>query len=318
MSLLINNPGIQTTVQDLGRRGLGRYGLPACGAMDRLALITGNLLLGNKPDCAALETILHGLKIKALKEATLTITGGDLAPHLNARPVEMWTVFKMNPGDILHLKQTQTGFRAYICIQGGIDAPVYSGSRSVYPRGKMGRILRKGDTVNIFPASITFPLQPVKLPAAFYPDYDRESPIQVLPGPQMDHFSRKGKKTFLNSDYTLTSRIDRQGICLKGPSIKHRKNPGIITDPTPQGAIQVPGDGQPIILLRDAQITGGYAKIGVVTRTDLDRLSQAKPGDKIRFRLIDRNEGLRLWSNSKQKLDKLATFLGRETCSSYY
>lgn len=317
-TFLIDNPGIQTSVQDLGRRGLGRYGLPSCGAMDRLSLIIGNLILGNKPDCAALETVLHGLKIKALYNITLAITGADLSPRLNQRSVPLWTLLNMKPDDVLHFQRRKTGFRAYLCIQGGIDAPIYLGSRSTYPRGGMGRFLAKGDVVTAFPSISTVPRKTTQLPTDFGSYNDQNKPVCVFPGPQLNHFSHRGQDTFLNSSYTVTPRSDRQALCTEGPPIEHDKDPGIITDPTPQGAIQVPGDGQPIILLRDAQVTGGYAKIAVVTKVDLDRLGQTMPGDKLRFRFITQDEGLDLWDQRKQKLDVLAAILGRAPCSEHY
>ena len=143
----------------------------------------------------------------------------------------------------------------------------------------------------------------------YRPDFDRTDPIRVLMGPQDDYFTPLGIDTFLNSTYRITSQCDRQGFRTEGPAIEIAKGPGIISDPIPPGAIQVPGDAKPIILLRDAQVTGGYAKIAVVARVEMDSLGQMMPGDTIRFQSIDRETAVKLLGEEAQRLDKVKELL---------
>jgi biotin-dependent carboxylase-like uncharacterized protein len=303
------NPGIQTTVQDLGRSGLIKYGMPICGAMDQRSFAIGNLLLKNPENAGALETTLQGLKLQALTGVIISITGADLDPWLNDQPAPQWTVFSMKGGDVLHFKRRKKGLRAYVAVRGGFDVPLVLGSRATFVSGRIGAILREGETLSICTPDSQAAEDVLTLPREYRPDFDRADPIRVLMGPQEDYFTPLGIGTFLNSTYRITSQCDRQGFRTEGPAIEIAKGPGIISDPIPPGAIQVPGDGKPIILLRDAQVTGGYAKIAVVARVEMDSLGQIMPGDTIRFQCIDRQTALDLLREEAQRLDKVRELL---------
>ena len=303
------NPGIQTTVQDLGRSGLTKYGIPTSGAMDQCSFVIGNLLLRNHDNAAALETTLHGLKLHALTEVTISITGADLDPWLNDWHAPQWTAFTMKGGDVLHFKRRRKGLRAYVAVRGGFDVPEVLGSRSTFIRGHIGVIIREGETLGICPFNSEVAKNVLTLPREYRPDFDRTDPIRLMIGPQEDYFTPRGIATFLNSTYRITSQCDRQGFRTEGPAIKIAKGPGIISDPIPPGAIQVPGDGKPIILLRDAQVTGGYVKIAIVARVEMDSLGQMMPGDTIHFQCIDRQTALDLLRKEAQRLDKLKELL---------
>jgi len=149
----------------------------------------------------------------------------------------------------------------------------------------------------------------ITLPPECRPDFSCSDPIRVLMGPQEDYFTPRGIATLLNSTYLISPQSDRQACRTEGPAIEIAKGPGIITDPIPPGAVQVPGDGKPIILLRDAQTTGGYAKIATVARVDMDRLGQMMPGDEIRFRRISRQMSIDLLMEEKHRLDELRALL---------
>jgi antagonist of KipI len=305
----IVNPGIQTTIQDLGRSGLIKYGIPISGAMDQRSFMIGNLLLRNPENVAALETAVQGLKLQALTRITISITGADLDPWLNDQPAPQWAAFTMKEGDVLSFRKRKKGLRAYVAVQGGFDVPEVLGSRSTYMRGRIGAMLGGGETLSMCPFDSRGAGNGSTLPEEYRPDFKRTDPIWVIMGPQEDCYTPRGIATFLNSTYRITPQCDRQGFRTEGPTIEMAKGPGIISDPIPLGAIQVPGDGKPIVLLRDAQVTGGYAKIAVVARVEMDSLGQMMPGDPIRFQRIDRETALDLLSEETQRLDRIRDLL---------
>ncbi len=305
----IINPGIQTTIQDLGRSGLMKYGIPPSGAMDQRSFVIGNLLLRNPNTAAALETALQGLKLHALRRVRISITGADLDPWLNDQAAPQWTAFPMKKGDVLHFKKRKKGLRAYVAAQGGFDVPELLGSRSTFVRGRIGTILREGEILNICPSDAEAAGNLLTLPEECRSDFKRTDPIRVLMGPQEDYFTSRGIATLFNSLYRISPQFDRQAFRTEGPAIEIAKGPDIISDPIPRGAIQVTGDGKPVILLRDAQGTGGYAKIAIVARVEMDSLGQMMPGDTVRFQRIDRQTALDLLYEEAQRLEKLREFL---------
>jgi biotin-dependent carboxylase-like uncharacterized protein len=304
------NPGFLTTCQDLGRPDMLKFALPPSGAMDEVSLRLANLLVQNPESAAVLETTAMGLTLKALDPALMAVTGADLKLEVNGKSAPMWSMLQLEEGDVICFRAKINGLRAYLSVAGGFDAPVMLGSRSVYLRGGMGAALKKGERIRSMPHKVPAPQVSRSLPAELQPAMDLTDPIRVLPGPQFDYFTRKGQKTFIESEYSISPISDRQGCRTEGPSIERSRGPDIITDPIPLGSIQVPGNGLPIILLKDAQVTGGYAKIGLVARVDLDRVGQLSPGDKIRFKLIRREEALGLLKNQVQLLEE-----ARETLS---
>jgi biotin-dependent carboxylase-like uncharacterized protein len=278
--------------------------------MDETSLRLANLLLNNSEGAATLETTAMGLTLKSLDQALIAVTGADLGLELNRKSAPMWTVLQLEVGDVVRFKGKKKGLRSYLAVAGGFDAPVILGSRSVYLRGGMGTALKKGDLIRSLPLENQAPQARRSLTDDFQPTLDLTAPIRVLPGPQFDYFTRKGQETFTGSIYIISPISDRQGCRTEGPSIERDRGPDIITDPIPLGSIQVPGDGLPIILLKDAQVTGGYAKIGLVARVDLDRVGQFSPGDNIRFKLIGREEALDLLKSQVQLLAEAREALG--------
>jgi biotin-dependent carboxylase-like uncharacterized protein len=305
----ILNPGIQTTIQDLGRYGLMKYGIPISGAMDQRSFVIANLLLRNPDNAAALETTLQGLKLQALNKVTMSIAGADLDPWLNDRPAPQWTAFTMEEDDVLQFKKREKGLRAYVAVQGGFDVPEVMGSRSTYVRGRIGAILHEGETLGICPIDSEMPKNVLALRREYRPDFNRTDPIRLMLGPQEDYFTPRGIEIFLNSTYRISPQCDRQAFRTEGPAIEIAKGPDIISDSIPLGAVQVTGDGRPVILLRDAQATGGYAKIAVVARVEMDRLGQMMPGDTIRFQRVDRQTALNLLREETQRLNEIRDIL---------
>jgi antagonist of KipI len=286
-----------------------KYGIPPSGAMDQRSFFIANLLLRNPDNAAALETTLQGLKLEALTKIAISITGADLDPLLNEQPAPQWTPFAVKGGDILHFRKRKGGFRAYVAVQGGLDVPEVLGSRSTYIRGRIGAILREGDTLSTCPFISGAWGNGLTLPQEYRPDFDRSDPIRVLMGPQDDYFTPCGIETFLSSAYRISSQCDRQAFRTQGPAIEIAKGPDIISDPIPLGAVQVTGDGRPVILLRDAQATGGYAKIAIVARVEMDFLGQMVPGDTIRFQRIDRQRALDLLHGEAEGLKRIRDLL---------
>jgi biotin-dependent carboxylase-like uncharacterized protein len=288
-------PGILTTIQDLGRYGFSQFGVPPSGALDSFSYRVGNLLAGNRQDEASLETTIMGLKLRTLREVVLAITGGDLFPTLNGEPLEMWRTHLLVEGDIINFKKVRTGCRAYLAASGGLIFPQVMGSRSTYLSGKFGgldgRALKKGDI--LFAPDIRFSLSQLGFwfPGDWIPQFDKEALLRVIPGPQDHHFTEKGFQTLSSSFYRVTPQCDRMGVRLEGSKIERRSEveESIISEGLIAGAIQVPGDGKPIIILTEL-VTGGYTKIATVISTDLSKVAQLKPGDRVRFASVSVEE----------------------------
>jgi antagonist of KipI len=300
-------PGILTTVQDLGRFGFRQAGVPPSGAFDLFSLRVGNLLVGNEEGEAGLETAIMGLKLKAKREVVIAITGGDLFPTLNGESLEMWRSHLLVEGDILAFKRVRQGCRAYLCLGGGVAVPKVMGSKSTFLSGKFGgfegRALKKGDVLHV--ADLPTPLERigVSLPSEWIPVFEKEVTMRVVPGPQDHHFTTIGFQTFRSSFYQVTAKSDRMGIRLEGPKIERRADieESIISESLIPGAIQVPGDGKPMIILNEL-VTGGYAKIATIISTDLPKVAQLKPGDRVRFETLSIEAAHRLLREQEGQL----------------
>ncbi len=287
MRLLVQDAGPMTTVQDLGRPGYLRVGIPDSGPMDREAFVLANRLVGNPDGAAGLECTLIGPRIEFADERVVAITGADMAPTLNDAAAPRWQVFPVKSGDVLRLGPARSGVRAYVAVSGGVDTPPALGSRSTYVRGALGglrgRALRKGDQL---PLGAVRGARVGRVRAGGVPDYSIEPEIRVVLGPQDDRFTKKGIAAFLEGPYEMLPQSDRMGARLKGPFIEHTGGHDIISDGVALGGIQVIGDGQPIVLLVDRQSTGGYTKIATVCSFDIGRIGQVKPGQRLRFRKV--------------------------------
>ena len=282
------DPGPQTTVQDLGRRGYLRYGIPESGPIDRAAFVLANRLVGNPDDAAGLECTLRGPRLEMTSSGTLGATGAEMPLTVNDREAPRWRAVRVRAGDIVRLGQAQSGVRGYLAFAGGVDVPRVLGSRATYLRGQLGgyngRALRKGDELHCGQAQP--PRADRRVRPAAIPRYDAEAVIRVILGPQADRFTRDGIATFLEGPYEMLPQSDRMGARLRGPKITHWRGHDIISDGIPLGGIQVVGDGQPIVLLVDRQSTGGYTKIATVCSFDIARFGQVRPGQRLRFREV--------------------------------
>lgn len=282
-------PGPLVTVQDRGRFGYQRFGVPVSGALDKFSSRIANLLVGNPESAAVLEVTLMRLKLDVISEADVAVCGAEIPVSVNGEPRDNWTSFRVEPGDQVSLKQAKRGLRTYLAVTGGIDVPEVMGSRSTYVGGRLGglegRALAKGDSIRRLEGRRLDSSR--ELPSNFKPTLEKDIELRALPGPQDDFFT-EGLRGFFSSEFTVSGKADRMGYRLEGPAIELREDvpKSIISEPSLPGGIQVPADGQPIILLVE-QTVGGYAKIATVITPDLDRVAQARPGDRVRFTQVD-------------------------------
>jgi antagonist of KipI len=285
-------PGLFTTVQDLGRYGYLKYGIPISGAMDTFSLVVANVLVANNSNDACLEITLFGPELQALAKTQIAITGGDVSPKINGQNVPAWQTLEVKKGDVISLGKVEGGCRAYLSVRGGINTPLVLGSRATYVRGGFGGIngrqLKTGDVIEGFDAP-PFNAE-YSMPADLVPQFTDQFKVHVILGPQADMFTEKGINTFLSSPYKVTSEADRMGYRLEGLTIEHKAKADIVSDALLPGAIQVPKNGKPITIMRDAQTTGGYPKIAVTIIPDVSLLGQAKPNDIIEFSKITMSE----------------------------
>jgi len=285
--LLVQDAGPLTTIQDLGRPGHLRVGIPASGPMDREAFLLANRLVGNPDTAAGLECTLIGPRVEFIDERLVVITGADMTPAVNGSPVPAWQGLRVRAGDVLRLGPARSGVRGYLAIAGGIETPPVLGSRATYVRGRLGglegRALRKGDRLPLGPVGAA---RPHRLHPDRVPTYRGEPELAVVLGPQDDRFTPRGIAALFEGPYEMLPQSDRMGARLKGPFIEHTRGHDIISDGVALGAIQVIGEGQPIVLLADRQSTGGYTKIGTICSFHIGRIAQVKPGGRLHFRRV--------------------------------
>jgi KipI family sensor histidine kinase inhibitor len=318
----ILQPGMATLLQDLGRRGYMQYGVSVAGAADFSALMVGNWLLGNRARTCALEITLMGPEVEFTGPVTFCITGAPIPAELvpadggTPSPVPGWTTVIASPGDRLRLGTTTAGCRSYLCVAGGVDLPPVLGSLSEDLFGKigpLGRPLKAGDWL-----PVGLPLHPPanlagrSLPAEFIPAYGGPVTIRATRGPQAEAFPAEAIDAFFSGEYTVGAQSDRQGLRLEGAKLAHAGTADILSEPIPAGSVQVPANGQPILLLGNRQTVGGYTKIAVAVFPDLWAAGQLRPGDKVRFREVDAAEAHAVAWAERRRLAQIRRFLERE------
>jgi antagonist of KipI len=290
-------PGILTTVTDLGRCGFSRYGVAPTGGLDNFSLRIANLLVGNPENAAVLETLAMGLRLKVLGEVVVAVTGGNLTPLRGAQPLPMWKSLTLRPGEVISFTTPAGGFRSYLALQGGVDVPLILGSRATNLSsgfgGLEGRSLRKGDIIVGGVRQSPGRAEERAFPAAWIPEYPSSWRLRVVWGPQDDHFTDESRQTFVSNLYRVSPDSNRTGIRLNGAALQAKAGTpeSIISEGVVAGAIQVPGDGQPIILLGET-VSGGYRKIATVISADLPSLGQIMPGDEVGFSAVALEEAL--------------------------
>jgi antagonist of KipI len=327
LNIEVIKPGLLSTLQDSGRHGFQHLGVLTNGAMDIVAHRIGNLLVGNEQHYATLELTLQGPHLRFTGDALIAITGADMAATVGGVRMPLWRPISVRAGTELRFAFATSGCRAYLAVQGGFAAPLFLGSRSTYLRGALGghhgRALIGGDRLAIDNYRVSARLKVIETEPdnnewARWPAWgvsshrlarlSRPGVIRVLPARHTERFSAKARSAFLTQAFKLSAQADRMG---------YRLESGAIVDPPSRfealsqavafGSIQVPPDGKPIVLMADRQPTGGYPCIAVVATVDLPQLAQMRPGDGVRFELIDVSEAQQLLLARERLLAAMAS-----------
>jgi antagonist of KipI len=277
--------------------------------MDRRAFVVANRLVGNDDTAAGLECTYMGPRFEVDRPCAIAVTGAPALVTVNKELAPGWTTIVLRPGDQVRIGAPKAGVFSYVAFAGGIDVPVVLGSRATYVRGRLGglegRALRPDDVLRLGPTA--GPPRMLTLDRRHVPDLGGEPEIRVVLGPQADRFTADGIAALLGSAYEMLPQSDRMGARLRGPRIDHARGHDVISDGIPLGGIQVPGDGQPIVLLVDRQSTGGYTKVATVCSIDIARLGQVKPGHRLTFRAVEVAEAHRLLREDAASLARVVT-----------
>jgi antagonist of KipI len=321
MSIKVLHPGLLTTIQDLGRYGSQKFGVIVSGAMDPISLRIANLLVGNDEGEGALEITLFGTTLQFETDELVAITGGDLQPTIDGEKAPMWRPVLIRKGSILQFKSAMNGCRAYVAFAGGIVVPEVMGSKSTYLRaaigGLQGRALQKGDVFecgDFNSLSRAFVHQLERMTTHFkwsvnyteFMTFNKTQTIRVLHGAEFERFDLASQQAFFSKRYRLTTQADRMGYRLEGESLSLSEKFELLSEGVTYGTIQVPSNGQPIILMVDRQTTGGYPKIGQVISTDLPCLAQMQPNANIQFKEVSLEQAELELIKQEQMLRKIS------------
>lgn len=287
MSLEILEISGLATIQDSGRTGWRRFGVPASGPMDAFAFQAANVLLGNPGECAGVEIGLGDITLQALQDCVIAVTGVGYQLSIYIWEFPLWGSFFVRAGWKIQLNKRESGMWAYLAVPGGVQTPSILGSQSTYLRGVFGglegRQLQAGDRITAA-SHFSYELAGRILPEENRPKYQENPTLGVIMGPQWDYFTKESIETFLSSEYSISLTSDRMGYRLEGPPLTQRGNKELISEGMTSGAIQVPSNGLPIVIMADGPPTGGYPKIGAVASADLPLLAQCTPKkSRIRF-----------------------------------
>ncbi|HHY74308.1 MAG TPA: biotin-dependent carboxyltransferase family protein [Bacillus bacterium] len=319
--ITIKKGGLLTTVQDLGRYGYQKYGVVTSGAMDQLAHRIANLLVGNEEYLPTLEITLIGPTILFHEDTLIAICGANLSPTINDKAVRLWRTVLIKKGSELKFVKCKKGCRAYLAVAGGFSIPTVLKSKSTYLRAGFGGF--KGSTLNMGdhlffekPSKLStdmmakllernsneFVEEKWSVSSQFISIYNEYIPIRVIKGRQYHLFTKESQQQFFKEKFEVTPQSDRMGYRLRGPSLTLKNREEMISEAVGLGTIQVPADGNPIILLADRQTIGGYPKIADVVTVDIPLLAQAKPKDFIQFIEISHEEAQLLYIERERLL----------------
>jgi biotin-dependent carboxylase-like uncharacterized protein len=322
MTVKVLNPGLSTTVQDLGRPGYFHLGIPIGGAMDRLALRAANLLVGNDEGAAGLEAVFIGPELQFAQDAAVAVTGAEMPIKIDGVEKPSWTALRIEAGQILSFGYLQKGARIYIAISGGLDVPLALGSRSTYPIGALGgykgRAIAKSDELPMGTAA--FVAEGRTIPERLRRRPGMPAELRMLPGLYWHRVVAESQQGFFDDPWKVAPEADRMGYRFRGGralKFVEREQPfGAGSDPSnivdacyPYGSIQVPGGTEPIILHRDAVSGGGYFMLGTVISADMDLIGQLQPNTPTRFVKVDMEQALAARRDRQQVLQSLRDIL---------
>ena len=287
MRLIVEEAALWMSVQDRGRYGYQRFGLPESGPMDWWAFSAASWLVGNQPMQAGLECGFSTASLIVDCETLMAVCGAGYHLSVNGRTLPMWMSFSVRKGDQVRLQKVAGGNWAYLAVAGGIQSETWLGSRSTYSRAGLGANLAIGDHLPLKYTTQHTHSAGRSMPTHARPHYQRDPLIGVIPGPHQERFSAEIFDLFWAESYRVSTRSDRMGYRLRGARLNHRTGPDLVSQGMMIGQIQIPGDGQPIVMMPDHPTTGGYTSIAVVSRADLPLLVQAEPGlSNINFRPV--------------------------------
>jgi antagonist of KipI len=298
MALRLLTPAPLTTIQDLGRVGYQHLGIPVSGAMDELALRGANRLAGNADDAAAIELGFGGAVFEAEADLCLGLTGVGVRGQVQGRPIPAWMTIFVRRGQLVEVvMEPGAGSWAYVAVAGGVAVPPVLGARATYTRARFGGWggvpLTAGAVLEIgTPTQRAGPPPGATIPREGRPPYSPHPTLAALHGPQAEQFDAA---TFWGAPYTLTRDLDRMGYRLGGPPLTARNAGELLSEGVTLGAVQVPPDGQPLVMMADRPTTGGYAKVAMVARAEVGCLAQCAPGAQVRFRPIASAEAQALY-----------------------
>ena len=325
MSLQIISAGLLTTIQDTGRNGHQKEGIIVSGAMDALALRIGNLLVGNPENAAALEITLLGPQIYFAAEHIICLTGADLSPEINNNRVKMWRPIRIPKGSLLQFGKPALGCRTYLSISGSFAINPVLGSYATYLRAGLGGLngipLQAGDIIpcpgtNATANNLVRAFNPEDNPNSFisaswtitsqlYPKYELKPIIRVMKGPEYNWFKESSQANFWHYAYRVSPQSDRMGYRLDGTLLFLKEKSELLSGAVTFGTVQVPAQGNPIILMADHQTTGGYPGIAQVITADFSTLAQVAPGQNIFFKEASLSEAQELLFRQEQRIAQL-------------
>ena len=325
LSIQVVKPGLQTTIQDLGRFGYMSQGVSVTGAMDARSLRISNLLVGNAENEAVLEMTMTGPSLKFDEDRLIAVSGGGMLPVMNGKRLQVHTPLFIPAGSLLHFEPLKKGCRAYLSVAGGFDVPVLMGSKSTYLRaglgGYKGRALQKGDILDLLPmpqASRDFMKRlsehrsSPKWSVSRSPGSTNEQTIiRVLKGSHYDRFTEQSRDLFFGSPFQISTQSDRMGYRLDTDQTIELSEPfELLSEAVTLGTIQLPPGGKPIILLADRQSTGGYPRIGQVMIVDIPKLAQLRPGEWVVFDEVSLQEAEQIYIQSEKEIAEIKAAIG--------
>ncbi len=290
MSLEVIDVSGLATIQDAGRKGWKRFGVPMSGPMDAFAFHAANTLVGNPAECATIEIGLGDVIFQAMQDCIIAVVGAGYKLSVYVWDFSLWSSFFVRAGWKISFNKTEDGMWVYLAVSGGVQTQPVLGSRSTYLRGGFGgfkgRRLQAGDVIKTGNSlHLGSELAARTFPEEKQPTYTQSPTIDVIMGPQTKYFTDESVETFLSSEYSVSLTSDRMGYRLEGPALIYCNNTELISEGMTVGAIQIPSNGQPIVMMADCPTTGGYPKIATVASADLPLLAQCMPNkSRIRFR----------------------------------
>lgn len=308
-SFTVLAPGVLSLLQDLGRFGQAALGLTTGGPMDLQSAYWANRLLSNPQGSTLIECSVGGLQLKANGSSYIAVTGANAALTINGKAAQAWTTHKVSNGDVIELAMASQGLRCYLAVAGGFDVKPQFGSTSTVLRegvgGLNGNKLQAGDNL---PAAQVTSLPRLQLPAQYRPQFNRILTLRLIEGYQAASFASTERQRFYLSSYQVTPQADRMGYKLKGSAIRCQQSQ-LLSEGICYGAVQIPPDGQPIVLLNDRQTLGGYPKIGSVLSLDCALLSQAGAGVEVYFTPISAEQAHNALCLAKVRTDAITSQL---------